>query len=141
MSPMSRSSEAGATRRDAPAAPRETLVDLSPGPLAGTVLSRVAGAMAAQAGLRLDRLSDATLLAEALAAHGARHMADGRLTAHLAVTPGRLRVRFGPLAPGGADGLRRDATLPDVGSVLDGLADDLVVEAGPAGEMLVLHIS
>jgi hypothetical protein len=141
MPPMSRTPEVSDAQDGMLVDPAETLVDLSAGPLAGTVLSRVAGALAAQAGLRLDRLADATLLAEALAAHGARHARDGRLMTRLSVAPGRLSIRFGPLGPGGAEALRRDATLPDVGSVLDRLADEVAVEGGAGGEVLVLRIA
>ncbi|MEW6583180.1 MAG: hypothetical protein AB1416_10515 [Actinomycetota bacterium] len=121
-------------------APEPTLVDVSVGPLAGAVLSRVAGAMAAQAGLRLDRLADATLIAEALVAHGTRHAQDGRLLTAITAEPGRLSLRLGPLMPGGGERLRRDATLPEVGSVLERLADEVVVEPGGAGDFVVLRI-
>jgi hypothetical protein len=120
------------------ASARETLVDVAVGPMARPVISRVTGAMAAQAGLRLDRLSDATLLAEALVAHGSAHVPGGRLCASFLVRPGSLRIRLGPLVSGGADALLREAQLPGVGSVLERLADEVVVETGDDGDHLTV---
>lgn len=122
------------------AAPPPTLT-LEVGPLAAPVLTRVTGALAAQAGLAVDRLNDARLVAEAVVAHAPAHTVAGRLQVAFEATGGRLLVRLGPLVRGGAEGLRRDATFEGVGSVLEALADDVYDETAADGEYLIVLFS
>ena len=79
--------------------------------------------MAARAELSFDRVNDARLVADALAAHAASHARDGHLQVALAPEPRLLGVSVGPLVEGGGDGLLRDTALPAVGPVLTRLAD------------------
>jgi serine/threonine-protein kinase RsbW len=135
---MTRMTQDAEPRASAGPTLQETVVDVAVGPLARPVIGRVTGVMAAQAGLPLDRLSDATLLVEALVAHGSGHVPDGRLCVSFLVTPGSLRIRLGPLVPGGAEALLDEARLPGIGSVLERLADEIVVEAGDDGDHLTV---
>jgi serine/threonine-protein kinase RsbW len=105
------------------------------------VLHRAVGALAALADLPLDRLDDALLAADALLAHRAAGFGEGDLRIELHIDAERsLRLRLGPLRPGGARRVLDAAVLPGAGSVLERLA-----EAQPgtcsAGEHLDLLIS
>ena len=124
-----------------PAAVESSTLTLKVGPLAAPVLTRVTGALAAQAGLDMDRLNDARLVAEALIAHAAAHAVDGQLRVAFEAAGGRLVIRLGPLAPGGAEGLRRDATFEGVGSILEALADEVHDQAAADGEYLTVLFS
>lgn len=113
---------------------------LAEGQLWAPVLARVVGAMAAQAGLDIDRLSDATLAADAVADLAAGRAVDGRLRASAALSDHGLLLRFGPLPEGWGHDVRHRSSIPGVGPVVDGLADEIAVEAGPGGEeQLVLR--
>ena len=56
------------------------------GPLVGPVLRRVVGMLAARADLPLDRLDDAVLVADLIAARAPAHVAGGRVD--VALEPG-----------------------------------------------------
>ncbi len=98
------------------------------GPLVAPVLSRVVGMLAARAQCPVDRLDDALLVADAIAAHAPRRSADGHVTVLLTAGADGLELRVVDLAPGGGDGLVSDAALPGVGNVLERIADDVRVE-------------
>lgn len=104
-----------------------TTVSIAAGPLVGPVLRRVVGMMAARADLPLDRLDEAVLLADLIAARAPAHVASG--TVDVALDPGEraLSLRVGPLRPGGAQALIVDAAVPGVGNVIERLADELHV--------------
>lgn len=109
-------------------------MDLEPGELAAAVARRVVAALSAQAGLDLDRLSDASILAESLA--GDRHAGRVRIT--LAAGVRVLTITVGPLPDGGAPLLRRRATLPGVGSVVDRLPDAVEVRSENGADFVVM---
>ena len=71
-----------------PGAPpsRSTTVSIVAGPLVGPVLRRVVGMLAARADLPLDRLDDAVLVADLIAARAPAHVAEGRVD--VALEPG-----------------------------------------------------
>jgi hypothetical protein len=98
------------------------------GPLVAPVLSRVVGMLAARAQCPVDRLDDALLVADAIAAHAPRRSADGHLTVRLTASIDGLEMRVLELGPGGGDGLVSDAALPGVGNVLERIADDVHVD-------------
>jgi hypothetical protein len=110
------------------------------GPLAAPVLSRVMSALAARADLPLDRVSEAGLLGDAVAAHALPRVGDGFVRLVVSARRGELVVRVGPLLDGGAEGLLRDSDLPDVGSVIRQLSDDVRVEEVDGREHLVLRL-
>ena len=74
--------------------------------LLGPVLGRVVGMLAARAQCPIDRLDDALLLTDAVAAHAPSHTADGHVTVHVHAEPAGLSLRIGPLPAEGADRAR-----------------------------------
>lgn len=128
---------------DAPqSADNEALVCVSTGPLVGPVLSRVIGMLAARVDWPVDRIDDALLIADAIAAHGDKHARNGHLTVDLRARTEELELRVGSLTADGARGLHSDASLPGVGNVLDRLAQEVSFAPDPAGggEVLVLRL-
>lgn len=125
----------------APSPLDRTRVTVRAGSLVRPVLARVIGIHSARAHLPIDRLSDALLIADAIAARARDLTADGRLQLSVQSGHSRVEVRIGPLAPGGGHRLLDDAALPAVGRVVERLADDVQVRPGAAGhETLVLRI-
>lgn len=87
-------------------------------PLAEAVLRRVAGAMAAQVDLPIDRVSDTILAVEAAVAS----VADAVVTSIVSLGGDSIEVRIGPMG----DDVARDfdaTELPALGAVLRGLTD------------------
>ena len=105
--------------------------------LLGPVLGRVVGMLAARAQCPIDRLDDALLLTDAVAAHAPGHTTDGRVTVHVHAEPAGLSLRIGPLPDDGADALIQAASLPGVGNVFERVASDVRTE----GPELVLHLA
>jgi hypothetical protein len=122
-----------------PVAPEpSTLVSIAAGPLVGPVLRRVVGMLAARADLPLDRLDDAVLVADLIAARAPAHVAAQTVDVALEPGPRTLSLRVGPLRPGGGDALVIDAAVPGVGNVIEQLADELQVDR--EGEAEFLHV-
>lgn len=94
------------------------------GPILGPVLGRVVGMLAARAQCPIDRLDEAMLLTDAVAAH-APALTDGFVRIVVAADQGALELRVGPLGPDGARGLVAAAELPGVGNVFELVADDV----------------
>jgi serine/threonine-protein kinase RsbW len=123
---------------DAGVADAETRVTIASGPLVGPVLRRVVGMLAARADLPLDRLDDAVLIADVIAARAPAHALSD--TVQVAMLPGerRLDLTVGPLRGGGAQALVVDAAVPGMGNVIEQLADELDVQ--DAGEEQYLRV-
>ena len=115
-----------------------TTVSIVSGPLVGPVLRRVVGMLAARADLPLDRLDDAVLVADLIAARAPAYVPEGRVDVALGSGPRSLSLRVGPLRPGGASALIVDAAVPGVGNVIEQLADELSVS--PEGDEEFLHV-
>jgi hypothetical protein len=109
-----------------------TTVSIAAGPLVGPILRRVVGMLAARADLPLDRLDDAVLVADLIAARAPAHVLHGTVDVAFQPGPRTLSLRVGPLRPGGGDALVVDAAVPGVGNVIEQLADELTV--APEGE-------
>ncbi|HWH45949.1 MAG TPA: ATP-binding protein [Thermoleophilaceae bacterium] len=136
-----REAKGGGTRvearfRDLPRA--EAVTDSGHSP----ALRRVLAMMAAQCGFTMDRLSDAVLVAETLAAHAGAHSVDGRVRVAAEDGAGDLRLLVGPLTRGGGQALLDESTLPAFGGVLERLADGVEVDRGigPAGPCEYLRV-
>ena len=112
------------------ATPNEARVAVRSGPLVGAVLSRVVGMLAARALCPIDRLDDALLVTDAIAAHAPNHAIDDQVVVTVSATSDAIELVVGPLRPQGAQGLIDDAGLPGVGNVLERMSDEL--EAGPS---------
>src|SRR5688572_933426 len=111
------------------------------GPLLGPVLTRVIGMLAARAQCPIDRLDDALLVADTVAAHSPDHARNGAIRVGLAAEEGLLELVIGALAPQGAEALLRDADLPGVGNVLERVADAVEVRTDAHdGEELYIRL-
>ena len=114
-------------------ATRPRLVEVRDGPLVGAVLSRVVGMLAARALCPIDRLDDALLITDAIAAHAAGFTPNGTVGDHRhRRRRRRSRSVVSPLRADGAEGLLRAAELPGVGNVLERVADE--VTTGPSDD-------
>jgi hypothetical protein len=111
----------------------DTELSVASGPLVGPVLRRVVGMLAARADLPLDRLDDAVLVADVIASRASGYAPE---TVNVQLAPGvrTLWLRVGPLRPGGASALLGEAAVPDVGSVILKLADEVHVDTAEAGD-------
>lgn len=113
-----------------------TRVSIAAGPLVGPVLRRVVGMFAARADLPLDRLDDAVLVADVVAARAPAHVAASTVDVALASSTRSLELCVGPLRSGGGRALVVDAAVPGVGNVIERLADGLDVETEGEQEFL-----
>ena len=113
--------------------PADTELSVASGPLVGPVLRRVVGMLAARADLPLDRLDDAVLVADVIASRASGYAPEA---VHVQLAPGdrTLWLRVGALRPGGARALLGDAAVPDVGSVILKLADEVHVDTAEVGD-------
>jgi hypothetical protein len=118
-----------------------TTVSIVAGPLVGPVLRRVVGMLAARADLPLDRLDDAVLVADLIAARAPAHVAEGRVDVALEPGARSLSLHVGPLRAGGGEALIVDAAVPGVGNVIEQLADELSVSPEDGGEFLHVRLA
>jgi serine/threonine-protein kinase RsbW len=109
--------------------------------LLGPVLARVVGALAARRDLPIDRLSDAVLVTDAIAAAAPGRFADGCVRLDLDDHEEGVELRLGPMEEGAADRVRETLRVPQVGGSLEALADRLVVERSGDGDYLVIHFA
>jgi serine/threonine-protein kinase RsbW len=119
----------------------EATIRVRNGPLLAPVLARVLGMLAARAQCPIDRLDDALLVADAVAAHGPGHAVNGTILVGLAAEQGGLEVTVGALKPQGAKGLLADAELPGVGNLLERVADRVEVRQDESGETLFIRLA
>ncbi len=123
------------------AARNEARMEVRNGPLLGPVLTRVIGMLAARAQCPIDRLDDAMLLTDAVAAHAPAHTTDGHIRVVVAADEGGLELRIGALSRDGAGELLADADLPGVGNVFTRVADEVDARAtGDGTGELVLRL-
>lgn len=119
----------------------ETTVSIASGPLVGPILRRVVGMLAARADLPLDRLDDAVLVADLIAARAPAHSVDDVINVALDSGDRSLLLRVGPLRPGGGNALIVDAAVPGVGNVIEQLADELSVAPSGEEEFLTVRLA
>jgi serine/threonine-protein kinase RsbW len=124
-----------------PVGPNEARVAVANGPLVGAVLGRVVGMLAARAQCPIDKLDDALLITDAVAAHAPRFSADDRVRVVVRTDDSALEIIVGSLTQGGTEGLVADATLPGVGNVLERVADEVDRSPGEDGEQLRVRVS
>ena len=114
------------------------------GPLGAPVLGRVVGMLAARADCPIDRLDNALLVADAVAAKAGSFTEDGRIRVHVVARIGSVELHVGPLRPGGAGDLIASAALPGVGNVLERVADELESQERDGevdGEFLLIRLA
>jgi len=116
-------------------------VSIASGPFVAPVLRRVVGMLAARADLPLDRLDDAVLVADLIAARAPAHVLAATVDIELETGPRMLSLQVGPLRPGGGQALIVDAAVPGVGSVIEQLADDVSVGTNTDHEVLVVRLA
>jgi serine/threonine-protein kinase RsbW len=117
--------------------PNEATLTVRRPELLGPVLGRVVGMLAARAQCPIDRLDDALLLTDAVAAHAPGHTVEGRVTVHVSAAPEGLSLRVGPLRPNGAGELVEAASLPGIGNVFQRVADEVRAD----GSELLLRLA
>jgi hypothetical protein len=117
----------------------EASVSIRKGPLVGPVLGRVVGMLAARAQCPIDRLDDAMLLTDAVAAHAPAHTTEAHVQVVVAADESGLELRIGALGRDGAKGLLEDAELPGVGNVFTRVADEVDTRSSVdgAGELVL----
>jgi hypothetical protein len=115
----------------------EATVRVVQGPLVAPVLSRVIGMLAARAHCPVDRLDDALLVADAIAAHAPGRSRNNHVTVQLRSNEDGLELHVLDLGDGGGEGLLADAALPGVGNVLERIADEVTA----TDDALVVRLS
>jgi serine/threonine-protein kinase RsbW len=118
-------------------------MSIAPGPLVSAISGRVTAMLAARADFPLDRLADAVLVSDAIAAHAENHVSGADVGLAIQDGDGSLDFRVGPLRKGGAQGLVSELEVPGFGGSLERLVDKVSVEEaspGTDGEFLVLTI-
>jgi serine/threonine-protein kinase RsbW len=113
-------------------------IAIAPDRLARTVLPRLVCALAARANFSTDRLSDAQLVADVIAAEGFRAIIGGHLGVGIAVEPRRVELRVGPLPIEHEPAATADAALGELGTVVARLIDDRSIT--PVGSAAVLAL-
>ncbi len=103
------------------------------------VLERIVGVLAARRDLPVDRVSDAVLLTDAIAAAAPARFADGSVKLALADSENGVEVRLGPMESGSAEGIRSQLALPETGGSLEALADDVTAEETAEGDYLAIR--
>jgi serine/threonine-protein kinase RsbW len=117
-----------------------TAITIAPVRLARTVLPRVLCALAARAHFSTDRISDAQLIADAVAKHVPESINGGHLSLAINVGPRDLELRIAPLSTGRARRLIVDSVVDGLGPVIEKLTDSHRVAAVGSCEMLALRM-
>ncbi len=135
----------GGAREGGPPAPVETSdateIVVGRSELLSPILARVVGALAARRDLAVDRISDALLLTDAIADAAPGRFANGEVRLALAEGENGLELRLGPMEDGGAELIRGELSVPDVGGTLEALADEFAVEGGEDGDYVAIRFS
>ena len=99
--------------------------------------------LAARAQCPIDRLDDALLLTDAVAAHAPGHTANGSVTVVVRTGEDGLELCVGPLTGGGAKEMLEAASLPGVGNVFERVADTVEPGTAPggAGDQLTIRLA
>lgn len=108
------------------------------GLLTGPVLSSVVAMLAARSGFSVERLSDAQILADTIAAHAPASFLGRHVHVSIDAEDGELRMRLGPLVAEGGKALVAASGVGGLQPLLERLSDDLRVEANGSGEQLAV---
>lgn len=122
-----------------PPADADIVISVCSGPLLAPVLGHAVAMLAARSGFSIERLGDAQLVTDAIAAH-APDVIVGRHV-HVAVAPadGRIDLRVAPLAPEGGERLVEESGVGGLSPVLRQLTDEIDVHQ--AGDVEELHLA
>jgi serine/threonine-protein kinase RsbW len=105
------------------------------------VLARLVGALAARRDLSVDRVSDAVLVTDAIAAAAPGRFADACVRLGLGESEAGLELRLGPMEKGAASEIREELAVPDLGGSLEVLADELEVDESEDGDYLIVRFT
>ncbi len=120
--------------------PSTATLSIAPLPLARTILPRLVSSLAARAHFSTDRISDAQLLADALAAHTSEALDGDRLNVEVNAGQRELQLHIAPLLGGSAQRLLQDSALDGLGSVIEKLTDSRHVAPLGSHETLTLGL-
>jgi anti-sigma regulatory factor (Ser/Thr protein kinase) len=113
---------------------------IAPSSVARAVLPRILSVMAARAHFSTERISDAQLVADSLAAHAPSSLGADRLSLTVSYTTRSLELCVGPLGAGRADKLILASDVDGLGPVIEKLTDDRRVSAVGSSEVLALQL-
>jgi hypothetical protein len=117
----------------------EVAMVIAPARLSAAILGRMVGALAARAGFSIDRLSDAQLITDALAARIAAALPGEHVSATFETLARRtIAVSLDGLAPGGARALLAGGVVAEIGPLIERLSDEVELGAGAGGETVRL---
>jgi serine/threonine-protein kinase RsbW len=119
--------------------PGDTVVSAS-GQLVAPVLGSVIAVLAARAGFSVERLSEAQIVTDAIAAHAVDAFPGRHVHAAIDTADRRLELRVGPLVDGGGDRLVASSAVGGLAPVLERLTDEMAIERRDGGEDLRLAI-
>jgi serine/threonine-protein kinase RsbW len=117
----------------------QVVLSVTPVPLLAAILGRIAGAVAAQAYLSVDRYSDLYLIADGIAAHAAEFASTDVISVGLSAGVRRLELRVGPFPPGTASQLQ-GADPPGPSSLHTLLVDQVSVESREGAETVLFTV-
>ena len=109
--------------------------------LLAPVLARLVGALAARRDLSIDRVSDAVLVTDAIAVAAPGRFENGCVRLGLDEGDDCVELKLGPMEAGGAEAIRAELDIPDVGGSLEALADGLTVQSDSDGEYLLVRFA
>ena len=115
-------------------------IAVMPATLGAPVLNRVVGVLAARAGFSIDRLSDAQLVTDALAARVASVLDSAYFSVGIEVLERTVALRLGLLREGGSAALLAGSTIGEPGPLIERLTDAIEVSRVGTREMLRLVI-
>jgi serine/threonine-protein kinase RsbW len=115
-------------------------IAIAPDRLARTVLPRLVSALAARAHFSTDRLADAQLVADAIAAQAFGAIVGSRLDVGIAVEPRRVELLVGPLPAEHEDEETAESVLGRLGQVVEKLIDDHSIAAVGSAAVLALQL-
>jgi serine/threonine-protein kinase RsbW len=113
-------------------------IAIAPAKLSAAVLARVVCAAAARAGFSIDRLSDAQLVADALATDIEPALSDPRVMLSAKGSRRRLELQVGPIKPGASRAALAASAIGQLGSVIERLADEVDIRQTGVDELLRL---
>jgi anti-sigma regulatory factor (Ser/Thr protein kinase) len=134
-------SREGGTSDPVKVADDKTEIEIARSEYLAPILSRVVGALAARRDISVDRVSDAVLLTDAISAAAPDRFADGSVTLAFGDSAEGVELRLGPMEKGGAEEIRSQLAMPDVGGSLETLADGFAVETAADGDYLAISFS
>jgi serine/threonine-protein kinase RsbW len=115
-------------------------ITITPDRLARTVLPRLVSALAARANFSTDRLADAQLVADAIAARAFGAIIGSQLDVGIAVEPRRVELLVGPLPAEREREAIAESVLGRLGQMVEKLIDDHSIAAVGSAAVLALQL-